>query len=163
MAASRPSGIATISPMAVRYSVPVRSGMTPKDCWSPPSSGVHLVPNRKSPSGTSPKNAIVSRSSERMIRVVVTMETAAAANRPYLTACSPTLRRVRVYASEVTSGRALLRGPEVRLGLGHLFVRQRDDLGRPRDVGLVGHDELHEGLDLRARHRLLARVHEQRA
>src|SRR5919112_3412717 len=127
MAASRPSGIATTSPMAVRNSVPVTSGITPKDCWSPPSSGVHFVPNRKSPIGTSPKNAIVSRNSERMISVVVTIETAAAANRPYLTACSPALRRVRVYASEVTSGRALLSGLERRLGLGGLIVRQRDD------------------------------------
>src|SRR5262245_58426236 len=162
MAASRPRGTATSRPIPVRYSVPVSSGMTPKDCWSPPSSGVHLVPNRKSPIGTSPKKLIVSRSSERMISDVVTMETAAAANRPYLTACSPTPRRVRVYASEVTSGRALLRGLEVRLGLGRLLLRQRDDLGGLRDLLLVGDHELHEGLDLRARHRLLARVHEQR-
>ena len=76
--------------------MPVRSGITPKDCWSPPNSGVHLVPNRKSPSGTSPKKRIVSRSSESTISTVVTMETTAAANRQYLTACSPTLRRVLV-------------------------------------------------------------------
>src|SRR5918995_3944487 len=163
MAASRPRGIATTRPIAVRKSVPVSRGITPKDCWSPASSGVHLVPNRKSPTGTSPKNAIVSRSSERMISVVVTIETAAAANRPYLTACSPTLRRVRVYASEVTSGRALLRGLEVRLGLGRLLLGQRHDLGRLGDVRLVGDDELHEGLDLGAGDRLRARVHEQRA
>src|SRR5918994_3237226 len=98
-----------------------------------------------------------------MISVVVTIETAAAANRPYLTTCSPTLRRVRVYASEVTSGRALLRGLEVRLGLGRLLLGQRHDLGRLRDVLLVGDHEVHEGLDLGAGDRLRARVHEQRA
>src|SRR5918995_566560 len=162
MAASRPRGIATTRPIAVRKSVPVSRGITPKDCWSPASSGVHLVPNRKSPTGTSPKNATASRRSERMISVVVTIETAAAANRPYLTACSPTLRRVRVYASDVTLG-ALLRGLEVRLGLGRLLLGQRHDLGRLRDVLLVGDHEVHEGLDLGAGDRLRARVHEQRA
>src|SRR5215210_5474130 len=149
MAASSPSGTATTRPIAVRYSVPVSSGITPKDCWSPASSGVHFVPNRNSPIGTSPKNEIVSRSSESTISTVVRTETAAAASRPYLTACSPTLRRVRVYASDVTLG-ALLRG-------------QRDDLGRLRDVLLVGDHEVQERLDLGAGDRLVARVHEQRA
>src|SRR5918998_4514252 len=141
MAASRPSGMATTRPIAVRYSVPVISGITPKDCWSPPSSGVHFVPNRKSPIGTSPKNATVSRNSDSTISTVVRTETAAAANRPYLTACSPTLRRVRVYARDVTLG-ALLRGLEVGLGLGGLLLGQRHDLRGVRDVGLVGDHEV---------------------
>src|SRR5215210_8542997 len=162
MAASSPSGTATTRPIAVRYSVPVSSGMTPKDCWSPASSGVHLVPNRNSPIGTSPKNEIVSRSSERTIRTVVRTETAAAASRAYLMACSPTLRRVRVYARDVTLG-ALLRVLKLGLGLAGLRLGERHDLGCLRDVLLVGDHELHERLDLRTGDRLGARVHEQRA
>src|SRR5215210_6993632 len=162
MAASSPSGTATTRPIAVRYSVPVSSGMTPKDCWSPASSGVHFVPNRNSPIGTSPKNETVSRSSERTIRTVVRTETAAAASRAYLMACSPTLRRVRVYASELTLG-ALLRALEVRLRLRGLLVRERHDLRGLGDVLLVRDHEVHERLDLRTGDRLRARVHEQRA
>src|SRR3954463_6378503 len=52
--------------------------MTPNDCWSPASSGVHFVPNRKSPIGTSPTNESVSRRSENTIARVVTIETRAA-------------------------------------------------------------------------------------
>jgi hypothetical protein len=55
--------------------------MTPKDCWSAASSGVHFVPNRKPPSGTSPKNEIVSRSSEKTIASVVRIDTRAAPKR----------------------------------------------------------------------------------
>src|SRR5215210_4072884 len=162
MAASSPSGTATTRPIAVRYSVPVSSGMTPKDCWSPASSGVHFVPNRNSPIGTSPKKETVSRSSESTISTVVRTETAAAASRAYLIACSPTLRRVRAYARDVTLG-ALLRVLELGLGLAGLCLGERHDLGRLRDVLLVGDHELHEGLDLGTGDRLRARVHEQRA
>src|SRR5829696_2753772 len=148
--------------MAVRYSVPVSSGITPKDRWSPASSGVHFVPNRNSRTGTSPKNATVSRSSESTISTVVRTETAAAASRPYLMACSPTLRRVRVYARDVTLG-ALLRVLELGLGLAGLRLGERHDLGGLRDVLLIRDHEVHEGLDLGAGDRLRARVHEQRA
>src|SRR5687767_12178719 len=136
--------------------------MTPNDCWSPPSSGVHLLPNRKSPIGTSQKKRTVSRTSESTIRIVVKTEIAAAASRAIRIACSPTLRRVRVYAREVTLG-ALLRRLEVGLGLGRLLLGQRHELGRRRDVLLVGDHEVHERLDLGAGDRLRARVHEQRA
>src|SRR5215218_3329370 len=139
--------MATTRPIAVRYSVPVSKGMTPKDCWSPASSGVHFVPNRNAPIGTSPKNETVSRSSESTISTVVRTETAAAASRAYLIACSPTLRRVRVYARDVTLG-ALLRALEVRPRLRGLLLRERHDLGGLRDVLLVGDHELKERLDL---------------
>ena len=52
----------------VRYSVPTSSGTTPKDCWSPASCGVHLRAEeevRRSP--TSPRKPTVSRTSERTI------------------------------------------------------------------------------------------------
>src|ERR687889_2296333 len=79
MPESRPTGIATSRPIAVRYRVPQTSGSTPKDCWDPWNSGDHLVPSRKSPIGTSPKNATVSRISDTTIASVVAIDTSAAA------------------------------------------------------------------------------------
>ena len=72
------------------------SGMTPKDCWSPWNSGVHFVPNRYSPIGTSPKKAIVSVSSDSTIRIVVTTDRSAAAMSATLMAASPRVRAVGV-------------------------------------------------------------------
>ena len=73
--------------------MPQISGSTPKDCWSPANCGVHFVPNRKSPIGTSPKNAIVSLSSEKTIASVVRIETTAAAKSTALIAPSKRERR----------------------------------------------------------------------
>jgi hypothetical protein len=77
------------------------SGITPKDCWSPASVGVHFVPNRKSPAGTSKKNLTVSSTRKKTIRIVVMTETAAAASRAPLMTCSPVERGVRMRTSEV--------------------------------------------------------------
>src|SRR3712207_479461 len=46
---------------------------------------------------------------------------------------------------------------------GGLLLGHRDDLGRLGDLLLVGEHEGHELLDLRALHRLVARVHVHRA
>jgi hypothetical protein len=78
MAQSRPSGIATASAISDRKIVPHSSGSTPNEACSPAKVGDHLVPNRKSAGGTSPKNEIVSNSSEPMIASVVATETKAA-------------------------------------------------------------------------------------
>ena len=73
--------------------MPQTSGSTPNDCWSPWNCGVHFVPNRKSPTGTSRKNAIVSFRSEKTIASVVAIETMAAANSVALIAASKRERR----------------------------------------------------------------------
>ena len=54
------------------------SGTTPKDWDSPPDSGVHFVPKKKSLKPTSPKKTTVSSSSEMTIPVVVRIEISAA-------------------------------------------------------------------------------------
>ena len=60
MAAPSPSGTATIIAISEVAKVPSTSGSTPK--LASPNSGVHFVPNRKSPTPTSPKKTMVSRS-----------------------------------------------------------------------------------------------------
>ena len=69
---SRPSGTATTSAINDMYSVPHSSGSTPNEACSPANVGDHLVPNRKSVTGTSPKNDSVSNSSEPTMQTVVT-------------------------------------------------------------------------------------------
>src|SRR4051794_5132165 len=154
--------------------------MTPKDCWSPRSSGVHFVPNRKSPIGTSPKKANVSRISENTIASVVTTETIAAPNSSARIVLSmrerregrraregfprpdaPALTAVTWSSTGSRSGGALGLG-ELLLGLLRLLGRQRDDLGRLGDVRRVGDHVVHERLDLGAVDRLGRRIHEQR-
>src|SRR5215211_5945747 len=162
------------------------SGMTPNDCWSPRKSGVHFVPNTYSCSGTSPKKAIVSVTSDRTIRTVVTTDTSAAARRATLMADSPRERaegaRTRLARTPVAPGAAARAAPgddgserratllraalgllERGLGVRGLLAGHRDDLGRLGDRALVGDHEVHERLDLGALHRRRARVHEQRA
>ena len=75
MAVISPAGSATSMAIAEASSVPITSGSTPK-CLSE-KSGVHTVPKRNSPIGTSPRKATVSNSSTEMIPAVIGIEPAA--------------------------------------------------------------------------------------
>ena len=73
------TGGATAMAIAETSKVPPTSGSTPK-CLSK-KSGVQVVPNRNSVTGTSRRNARVSQSSTRMMPTVMSTEPAAQANR----------------------------------------------------------------------------------
>ena len=76
--------------------MPQISGRTPKEACSPANVGDHFVPKRKSQTGTSPKNEIVSNSSEPTMQTVVRTETRAAPISATLTPASKRDRGVGV-------------------------------------------------------------------
>ena len=79
--------------------MPHSSGSTPNEACSPANVGDHLVPNRKSATGTSPKNEIVSNSSEPTMQTVVRTDTKAAPISATLTPASNRDRGVGVRTS----------------------------------------------------------------
>ncbi len=84
---ARPTGTAISMPQKVVLMVPTTIGRTPK--VGSANVGAHLVPKRKSPTGTSPKNSMVGTSSEMTIAMVVTTEMKAHSARLTLISFSP--------------------------------------------------------------------------
>src|SRR5919112_1220580 len=87
------------------YSVPHSSGRTPNEACAPAKVGDHLVPNRKSATGTSPKNDSVSNSSEPTMQIVVSTDTSEAATSAILTPASKRERGVGGRVSRTPAAR----------------------------------------------------------
>src|SRR5215207_10686879 len=107
--------------------VPQTSGSTPNEACSPANVGDHLVPNRKSETGTSPKNDSVSNSSEPTMQTVVSTDTSEAEINAILTPASKRERGVGVRVRRTPAAR-----DASAMWLGD--ARQLVDLG----LGLLG-------------------------